>query len=83
MSKNIYIGVAWPYSYAAFHVGNLYGSHYPADIFARFHKMNGHSVTMVSGSDCHGTPITLKAEEEKIEPRELAEKYHTINSELL
>lgn len=82
-SRNIYIGVAWPYSYAAFHVGNLYGSHYPADIFARFHKMQGHNVTMVSGSDCHGTPITLKAEEEGIEPKALAEKYHQINVDLL
>ncbi|PIV90579.1 methionine--tRNA ligase [Candidatus Gracilibacteria bacterium CG17_big_fil_post_rev_8_21_14_2_50_48_13] len=83
MSEKIYIGVAWPYSYAAFHVGNLYGSHYPADIFARFHRLAGNDVVMVSGSDCHGTPITLKAEEEGIAPQELAEKFHAINTELL
>lgn len=83
MTKQVYIGVAWPYSYAAFHVGNLYGSHYPADIFARYHRLMGNEVVMVSGSDCHGTPITLKAEQEGIAPQELAEKYHEVNSALL
>ncbi len=83
MAEKIYIGVAWPYSYAAFHVGNLYGSHYPADIFARFHRLSGHDVVMVSGSDCHGTPITLRAEEEGITPEALADKFHVINTQLL
>lgn len=81
--KTIYIGVAWPYSYAAFHVGNLYGSHYPADIFARFHKLQGNRVVMVSGSDCHGTPITLAADKVGITPQELAKKYHEVNTALL
>ncbi len=81
--KNVYIGVAWPYSYAPFHIGNLYGSHYPADIYARFRKLCGDRVVMVSGSDMHGTPITLAAEKAGVAPEYHAEQYHALNSQLL
>jgi len=83
MNESIYIGVAWPYAYAPFHIGNLYGSHLPADIFSRFHKLQGNHVVMVSGSDCHGTPITLQAEKEGVAPEEIADTYHKINTQLL
>ncbi len=83
MSTSIFVGVAWPYAYAPFHVGNLYGSHLPADVFSRFQKLCGNQVMMVSGSDCHGTPITLAAEKEGVKPEEVAQKYHAINTKLL
>ncbi|MEX2598854.1 MAG: methionine--tRNA ligase [Dehalococcoidia bacterium] len=76
MSERIFIGVAWPYANGPLHLGHLAGCYLPADIFARYHRIRGNEVLMVSGSDSHGTPITLKAEAEGIAPREVVEKYH-------
>ncbi len=59
----ILVCVAWPYANADIHVGNVTGSYLPADIYARFHRLKGNHVLMVSGSDSHGTPVTVKAEE--------------------
>ena len=78
MSEKIYIGVAWPYADGLLHVGNVAGSDLPADIFARYHRMKGDEVLMVSGSDQHGTPITLKAEEEGLSSAEVANRYHQL-----
>ena len=68
MSERIYIGVAWPYAEGSLHIGNIAGANLPADIFARYHRMKGNDVLMVSGSDQHGTPITLKAEQDRQNP---------------
>jgi methionyl-tRNA synthetase len=57
-------------------LGHLGGAYLPSDIFARYHRIAGHDVLMVSGSDAHGTPITVKADEEGITPREVVERYH-------
>ena len=62
--KNVLVAVAWPYANAEIHVGNLTGSYLPADIFARYHRLKGNRVLMVSGSDAHGTPITVRADAE-------------------
>lgn len=59
----ILVCVAWPYANADIHQGNVTGSYLPADIYARFHRLQGNHVLMVSGSDSHGTPVTVKAEE--------------------
>src|SRR3989338_10467074 len=76
MSERIFIGVAWPYANGPLHLGHIAGAYLPADIFARYHRMKGNEVLMVSGSDMHGTPITLKAEEEGKKPNEIAARYH-------
>jgi methionyl-tRNA synthetase len=76
MSERIYIGVAWPYANGLLHVGHVAGAYLPADIFARYHRAKGNEVLMVSGSDMHGTPITIRAEQEHKTPAEVAEKYH-------
>jgi methionyl-tRNA synthetase len=55
MTKPVLIAVAWPYANAEIHVGNLTGSYLPADIFARFQRMHGRNVLMVSGSNPGGT----------------------------
>jgi len=81
--KNIYIGVAWPYVNDIFHIGNLVGAYLPPDIFARFHKLKGNRVLMVSGSDFHGTPITLKAAKEGKKPEEIAWRFHKLNKDYL
>jgi len=76
MSERIFIGVAWPYANGPLHLGHLAGCYLPADIFARYHRMRGNDVLMVSGSDSHGTPIMRKAEDDGVTPRELVEQYH-------
>jgi methionyl-tRNA synthetase len=76
MSKQILVAVAWPYASGSLHLGHLGGAYLPADIFARYHRLNGNDVLMVSGSDAHGTPITVKADEEGIGPRQVVDRYH-------
>jgi len=76
MSERIFIGVAWPYANGPLHLGHIAGAYLPADIFARYHRTKGNEVLMVSGSDQHGTPITVKAEQEGKKPNEIASKYH-------
>ncbi|MFH0816893.1 MAG: methionine--tRNA ligase [Methanobacteriota archaeon] len=76
----IFIGVAWPYANGPVHVGHIAGCNLPPDIFARYHRMAGDEVLMVSGSDMHGTPVTVKAEQEGIPPAELAQRYHEMNA---
>lgn len=75
MSERIFIGVAWPYANGSLHIGHIAGADLPADIFARYHRMKGNEVLMVSGSDSHGTPITIKAEQEGKTPREITDYY--------
>ncbi|MFC2001478.1 methionine--tRNA ligase [Chloroflexota bacterium] len=75
MSERIFIGVAWPYANGSLHLGQIAGAYLPADIFARYHRTKGNEVLMVSGSDQHGTPITIKAEQEGKKPGEIAAFY--------
>ncbi|MBN1267284.1 MAG: class I tRNA ligase family protein, partial [Anaerolineales bacterium] len=76
MSKKVHLSVAWPYANGDMHVGHLAGAYLPADIFVRFQRLNHRDVLMVSGSDAHGTPITVAADQQGISARELFEKYH-------
>ena len=76
MAENIFIGVAWPYANGPLHLGHIAGAYLPADIFARYHRLKGNKVLMVSGSDQHGTPITLRAEQENKSPQEIVSRYH-------
>ena len=76
MPERIFIGVAWPYANGPLHLGHLAGCYLGADIFARYHRMRGNDVLMVSGSDTHGTPITIRADQEGITPAEVVERYH-------
>jgi len=75
MSERVFIGVAWPYANGSLHLGQIAGANLPADIFARYHRTKGNEVLMVSGSDQHGTPITIKAEQEGKTPEEIADYY--------
>ncbi|MGA8605162.1 MAG: methionine--tRNA ligase [Thermoplasmata archaeon] len=77
----IFIGVAWPYSNGPFHIGHLAGAYLPGDIFARFHRLRGDEVLMVSGSDMHGTPTLVRAEKENTTPRAISERYHAVNKD--
>jgi len=81
--ERIFIGVAWPYANGPMHLGHLAGVYLPADIFSRFHRLNGNEVLMVSGSDMHGTPITVTAQQQNKTPEEVALHYHQVHSETL
>jgi methionyl-tRNA synthetase len=76
MTDHILVSVAWPYANADIHVGNIVGAYLPADIFARYHRLRGNHVLMVSGSDAHGTPITVRADAEGKTPLEVYESFH-------
>ncbi|NPV76179.1 MAG: methionine--tRNA ligase [Anaerolineae bacterium] len=76
MSYPVLIAVAWPYANAEIHVGNLTGAYLPADICARYHRLMGRPTLMVSGSDAHGTPITVRADAENTSPEEVYQRYH-------
>lgn len=74
--RHILVAVAWPYASGSRHLGHLAGAYLPADIFARYHRLAGHAVLMVSGSDVHGTPITVRADQEGVTPQEIVDRYH-------
>jgi methionyl-tRNA synthetase len=77
MSTPVLVAVAWPYASGSRHLGHLAGAYLPADIYARQQRMVGNDVLMVSGSDVHGTPITVRADAEGVTPREIVDQYHT------
>ena len=74
MPKNIVIGNAWPYANSSLHLGHIAGL-ISGDILARYHRLKGDNVMFVSGSDCHGTPITERARKENVNPRDIASHY--------
>ncbi len=75
MDKRIFIGLALPYANGSLHLGHI-SSFIGADIIARYYRLNGDRVLFVSGSDCYGTAIAIKAAEHGIDPSEIADKYH-------
>lgn len=74
--KKIFIGVSWPYANGNIHFGHLAGQYVVSDIFARYHRLKGNRVLMVSGSDCHGAPVELEAHKQNTTPEKLAQKNH-------
>ena len=72
----ILVAVGWPYANNHLHAGHLAGAYLPADIFARYQRMRGARVLMVSGSDSHGTPVTVRAEQEGTTPAAVFARYH-------
>ena len=76
LSERILVAVAWPYANGPLHLGHVAGCYLPADVFARYHRLKGNRVLMVSGSDSHGTPITVRAEQEGVTPQEILDRYH-------
>ena len=75
MPEKIFIGVAWPYANGSLHLGQIAGAYLAPDIFARYHRAAGNRVLMVSGSDQHGTPITVRAEAEGTTPQAIVDRF--------
>ena len=71
---HILSAVAWPYANGPRHIGHVAGFGVPSDVFSRYMRMAGHDVLMVSGTDEHGTPILVAADEEGLSARELADR---------
>jgi methionyl-tRNA synthetase len=74
--RPVLVCAAWPYANGSLHVGHLAGVYVPADVFARYQRLRGNDVLMVTGTDAHGTPVTVRAEQEGVTPREVVERYH-------
>ncbi|MPZ27023.1 MAG: methionine--tRNA ligase [Micromonosporaceae bacterium] len=75
---HVLAAVAWPYANGPRHIGHVSGFGVPSDVFARYQRMAGHDVLMVSGTDEHGTPILVQAEQEGVSARELADRYNRV-----
>jgi methionyl-tRNA synthetase len=76
MTETILVAVAWPYANAEIHVGNITGSHLPGDIFARYHRLKGDRVLMITGTDSHGTPVTMSADKLGKPVEEVYKSFH-------
>jgi methionyl-tRNA synthetase len=74
----ILVAVAWPYASGPRHIGHVAGFGVPSDVFARYHRLRGNRVLMVSGTDEHGTPIMVAADREGVSPRELADRFNGV-----
>ena len=81
--EHVAIFMAWPYANGPLHLGHVAGNCLPADIQYRYERSRGRSVIMCSGSDEHGTPITVTAEQENVNPQEIVNRYHEINIKAL
>jgi methionyl-tRNA synthetase len=82
MSQKFLITSALPYVNGVKHLGNIIGSLLPADIYARWRRMQGHDVLAVCGTDEHGTPCELAALEEGMPVGEYADKYYAIQKRI-
>ncbi|MDN6618673.1 MAG: methionine--tRNA ligase, partial [Corynebacterium variabile] len=78
MSKHVLTSVAWPYANGPRHIGHVAGFGVPSDVFARYQRMSGNEVLMVSGTDEHGTPLLVQAQKEGVPVQELADRYNRI-----
>lgn len=76
MTKSVLTAVAWPYANGPRHIGHVAGFGVPSDVFARYQRMTGANVLMVSGTDEHGTPLLVQAEKEGVTVQELADRYN-------
>src|SRR5437868_3056064 len=81
MSRHILTAVAWPYANGPRHIGHVAGFGVPSDVFSRYQRLAGNNVLMVSGTDEHGTPILVQADNEGVSPRELADRYNRVIAE--
>ncbi|WP_123930721.1 methionine--tRNA ligase [Corynebacterium choanae] len=76
MSNPVLTAVAWPYANGPRHIGHVAGFGVPSDVFARFRRMCGEQVLMISGTDEHGTPLLVQAEKEGVAVQTLADRYN-------
>ncbi|HHU66258.1 methionine--tRNA ligase [Corynebacterium sp.] len=76
MTQSVLVSVAWPYANGPRHIGHVAGFGVPSDVFARYQRMIGNEVLMISGTDEHGTPLLVQADKENVTVKELADRYN-------
>ncbi len=79
--KRTLITTALPYANGPVHIGHLAGVYVPADIYARYLRLQGREVLLIGGSDEHGVPITIRARKEGITPQDVVDRYHSLIKE--
>jgi methionyl-tRNA synthetase len=77
--KRFLITAALPYANGPIHIGHLAGVYIPADIYVRYLRLKGEDVIFICGSDEHGIPITFKARQEGVTPKNIVDRYHEMN----
>jgi len=80
-TDHVLTAVAWPYANGPRHIGHVAGFGVPSDVFSRYQRMAGHRVLMVSGTDEHGTPILVQADQEGVTPRQAVDRYSRMIAE--
>jgi methionyl-tRNA synthetase len=79
--EKILVTSALPYANGPIHLGHLSGAYLPADIYVRYKRLKGDDIIYICGSDEHGVPITISADKEGIKPKQIIDRYHTINKD--
>ena len=77
--RRILVTSALPYANGPLHLGHIAGAYLPADIYVRYQRLKGRDVLYIGGSDEHGVPITVTADNEKITPQAVVDRYHAMN----
>ena len=77
--QRILVTSALPYANGPLHIGHLAGAYLPADIYVRYQRLKGNDVVYICGSDEHGVPITIKADQEDVAPQAIIDRYHEMN----
>ncbi len=77
--KRILVTSALPYANGPLHLGHIAGAYLPADIYVRYQRLKGRDVVYIGGSDEHGVPITVTADQERITPQQVVDRYHAMN----
>ena len=73
------VTAALPYANGPIHIGHLAGVYIPADTYVRYLRSCGQRALFICGSDEHGVPVTIRAQQEGITPQQVVDKYHVLN----
>ena len=79
--EKVLVTAALPYANGPIHLGHLSGAYLPADIYVRYKRLNGDDIVFIGGSDEHGVPITISADKEHVKPKEIIDRYHSLNKD--
>lgn len=79
--EKILVTSALPYANGPIHLGHLSGAYLPADIYVRYQRLKGNDVLYICGSDEHGVPITITADNEKVKPQTIIDRFHNVNKD--
>jgi len=79
--ERILVTAALPYANGPLHIGHAIGAYIPADVYTRYNRLVGNDVIYICGTDEHGTPITVTAEQEGVTEKEIIDKYHKIQED--